>query len=173
MRPQQWSPRLRGVYDAVRATSRAGVASVAVVCPAADGAVEGGRRAVVEGEVCIRVPALGFFKGVSELAELALKLTVNAVSAGAHIMKGEWRRVAAARRTCAPLTRVVSAAGTVYGNRMINVTISNFKLVQRAIDIVARVAGVSTGEGASLCVWGGGRLARDDCVLALQPETRF
>lgn len=34
------------------------------------------------------LPTLGFLPGTSSVAELALKLTLNAISTGAHILKG-------------------------------------------------------------------------------------
>ena len=77
------------MYEAVRGAAHVGVGSIVVATAALDdGAAAEGARPMVDGEVVIGLPALGFFDGVFELGELALKLAVNAVSAGAHIMKG-------------------------------------------------------------------------------------
>lgn len=58
--------------------------------------------------------------GMPVLAELALKLALNAVSTGAHVLKG-----------------------CVYRNRMVSVRLSNNKLVFRAVSIVSDLAGCS------------------------------
>ena len=57
----------------------------------------------------------------SFLGELVLKLVLNAVTTGAHI-----------------------ARGTIFTNRMVNVSITNQKLFHRAVGIVADVTGVPT-----------------------------
>ncbi len=55
--------------------------------------------------------------------EVALKLTLNAITTGAHVL-----------------------AGKVYGNRMIDLRISNNKLFHRTISIISDLIGVSAEE---------------------------
>ena len=57
------------------------------------------------------------------LGELAAKLCLNAVSTGAHVMKG-----------------------CVYHNRMINLNVSNFKLFERSVAVIESIAGVPEVE---------------------------
>lgn len=71
----------------------------------------------------VEVPSMGFLPGVSNEAEIALKLCLNAITTGGHVM-----------------------AGKVYGNVMIDLRISNSKLYYRAIGLVERLTGVSQRE---------------------------
>lgn len=68
----------------------------------------------------ITVPTLGFTTGINNEAELALKLVLNALTTGAHVM-----------------------AGKIYGNVMIDLRISNSKLYDRATGLVSSLASVS------------------------------
>ncbi|MEO8377732.1 MAG: hypothetical protein ABI579_08670, partial [Candidatus Sumerlaeota bacterium] len=68
----------------------------------------------------ITVPTLGLTSGMNNEAELALKLVLNAVTTGAHVM-----------------------AGKIFGNVMIDLRISNSKLYDRATGLVSSLAGVS------------------------------
>eukprot|EP00052_Salpingoeca_macrocollata_P020553 m.173075 g.173075 ORF g.173075 m.173075 type:complete len:639 (+) comp21291_c0_seq7:49-1965(+) len=63
-------------------------------------------------------------------AEFALKLVLNVITTGANVMKG-----------------------AVYGNRMINLTVSNNKLYHRSAEIVSLLTGVSgaVAEGEEFC----------------------
>ncbi len=67
----------------------------------------------------IEIPSLGFIPGFVNLAELALKITLNTISSGAHIMVGK-----------------------IYNNRMIDLKISNNKLYYRAIRTISILANV-------------------------------
>lgn len=67
----------------------------------------------------IEIPALGFIPGFVNLAELALKITLNTLTSGAHIMVGK-----------------------IYNNRMIDLRISNNKLYFRAIRTISILANV-------------------------------
>lgn len=67
----------------------------------------------------IQIPSLGFVSGFYNFAELALKIALNALSTGAHVMIGK-----------------------VYHNRMIDLKISNNKLYFRAIRTITLLAGV-------------------------------
>jgi N-acetylmuramic acid 6-phosphate (MurNAc-6-P) etherase len=71
----------------------------------------------------IEIPEMGFIPGMNHEAELALKLCLNAITTGAHIM-----------------------AGKVYTNVMIDLRISNSKLYDRATRLVAQLVGVSEDE---------------------------
>jgi N-acetylmuramic acid 6-phosphate (MurNAc-6-P) etherase len=68
----------------------------------------------------VELPELGFIPGMNHLAELALKLCLNAITTGAHVM-----------------------AGKVYTNIMIDLRISNSKLYDRAARLIGQLAGVS------------------------------
>ena len=72
--------------------------------------------------------ALGPFED-SGFGQLVLKLTLNAISTGAFILYGK-----------------------IYGNRMVDVRLSNNKLYHRAIGIVADIAAVSP-QVAEKCIW--------------------
>lgn len=67
----------------------------------------------------IEIPSLGFIPGFVNLAELALKITLNSLSSGAHIMVGK-----------------------IYNNRMIDLKISNNKLYFRAIRTISILGNV-------------------------------
>ncbi len=94
-----------------RATT--GVLLIAAVPPAKSDLVEG-----VDFMHTVIVPSLGFAPGVLNLAELALKLCLNALSTGAHVQIGK-----------------------VYENRMIDLRISNNKLYFRAIRTICLLTG--------------------------------
>jgi N-acetylmuramic acid 6-phosphate (MurNAc-6-P) etherase len=66
----------------------------------------------------IDVPTLGFLPNTTNEAELALKLCLNAITTGAHVM-----------------------AGKVYTNVMIDLRISNSKLYDRAVGLVCQLSG--------------------------------
>ncbi|MEQ8819385.1 MAG: hypothetical protein RLY93_04015 [Sumerlaeia bacterium] len=68
----------------------------------------------------VEVPELGFAPDFHNVAELALKLCLNAVSTGAHVL-----------------------VGRVYHNQMIDLRISNTKLYHRAIGTIAQLAETS------------------------------
>jgi N-acetylmuramic acid 6-phosphate (MurNAc-6-P) etherase len=68
----------------------------------------------------LEVPTLGFAPGINNEAELGLKLGLNALTTGAHIM-----------------------AGKIYQNVMIDLRISNTKLYFRAIGLICKLASVS------------------------------
>lgn len=74
-------------------------------------------------QVIVEVPEAGFIPGTNNLMELALKLCLNAVTSGAHIM-----------------------AGKVYTNVMIDLKISNSKLYDRAIRLIGQLTGASPVE---------------------------
>jgi hypothetical protein len=65
----------------------------------------------------------GYVSAPPVLAEFATKLILNAVSTGAHVLKG-----------------------CVYHNRMINLNVSNFKLFERSVAVVESIAGVPEAE---------------------------
>ncbi|MDX1973863.1 MAG: hypothetical protein SFY68_15140 [Candidatus Sumerlaeia bacterium] len=67
----------------------------------------------------IQIPSLGFAPGYVNLGELALKVAINSLSSGAHIMVGK-----------------------IYNNRMIDLRISNNKLYFRAIRTIGILANV-------------------------------
>ncbi len=67
----------------------------------------------------LQVPALGFQPGFHNLAELALKIVLNALSSGGHVQVGK-----------------------VYHNRMIDLRISNQKLYFRALGTIEKLTGV-------------------------------
>lgn len=69
----------------------------------------------------IDVPYLGFTRGTSNEAELALKLCLNAITTGAHVM-----------------------AGKVFTNVMIDLKISNSKLYDRAVGLIMQLSGADT-----------------------------
>jgi len=69
--------------------------------------------------VNVRVPYMSLVPGLDGFAELSLKLVLNAITTGAHVLKG-----------------------TVFGNRMINLRVSNNKLFYRAIGIVSNIVHV-------------------------------
>ena len=66
----------------------------------------------------IDVPYLGFTRGTTNEAELALKLCLNAITTGAHLM-----------------------AGKVFTNVMIDLRISNSKLYDRALGLITQLSG--------------------------------
>jgi N-acetylmuramic acid 6-phosphate etherase len=69
-------------------------------------------------------------------------------------------------------TGVMVRLGKVYGNRMIDVSVSNSKLEDRALRILADLAGVSRQEGQRLLALSGGsvRLALLIAATGLEPE---
>jgi len=67
----------------------------------------------------LEIPSLGFQPGFHNLAELSLKIVLNALSSGAHVQVGK-----------------------VYHNRMIDLRISNQKLYFRALGTIERLTGV-------------------------------
>lgn len=71
----------------------------------------------------IVVPTTGFMAGINNEAELALKLALNALTTGAHVM-----------------------AGKVFGNVMIDLKISNSKLYDRAVGLISTLANVKPAE---------------------------
>lgn len=110
-------PRVRQLLEKAEATkATTGVLLVTATPP---------RKDDLPGEVdhryIINVPALGFRPGHVNLAELALKLALNALSTGAHVLIGK-----------------------VYQNRMIDLRISNQKLYYRAIGTIEKLAGCDT-----------------------------
>ena len=74
----------------------------------------------------INIPSLGFTPGMHNQAEFALKLALNALSTGAHVMIGK-----------------------VYENRMIDLRISNNKLYFRSLMIIETLTGCSTEKAKS------------------------
>ncbi len=75
-------------------------------------------------ETCVlRVERLGHAPAIVNEAELTLKLALNAITTGGHII-----------------------AGKVYGNVMIDLRISNNKLYYRAIGLIARLLNISDKE---------------------------
>ncbi len=90
-----------------------GVLLIAAVPPAKSDLVEG-----VDFMHTVLIPSLGFAPGMLNLAELALKLCLNALSTGAHVQVGK-----------------------VYENRMIDLRISNNKLYFRAIRTISLLTG--------------------------------
>jgi N-acetylmuramic acid 6-phosphate (MurNAc-6-P) etherase len=69
--------------------------------------------------VSIRIPYLALVPGLNGFGELSLKLVLNAITTGAHVLKG-----------------------TIYGNRMINLRVSNNKLFYRAVGIICNIVKV-------------------------------
>jgi hypothetical protein len=112
------------VLAALKAAKAAGamVGHAMVVADAANSELDSFMASILElapQGVVAKLPSLslpGSLDGPSYLGELALKLTLNAITVGAHIRKG-----------------------TIYRNRMINVMMTNAKLFFRAIGIVADV----------------------------------
>lgn len=100
---------------ASRTKATTGVVLVAAVPPARTDLVEG-----VDFTHVVIVPSLGFAPGMHNLAEIALKLCLNALSTGAHVQIGK-----------------------VYENRMIDLRISNNKLYYRAIRTICLLTGAS------------------------------
>lgn len=68
----------------------------------------------------IDVPYAGFLRGINNEAELALKICLNAITTGGHVM-----------------------AGKVYTNIMIDLKISNSKLYDRAVGLIAHLSKTS------------------------------
>jgi N-acetylmuramic acid 6-phosphate (MurNAc-6-P) etherase len=86
-------------------------------------AAEGQRQAVPDGldAACVvEVERLGFAPGMNSEAESALKVCLNALTTGGHIL-----------------------AGKVYGNVMIDLRISNNKLYHRSVGLISRLVNVS------------------------------
>lgn len=77
----------------------------------------------VEAHCVVKLPRLGLHPKLNNEAEQALKICLNALTTGAHIM-----------------------AGKVYGNVMIDLRISNNKLYYRSINLITRLLGVSVEE---------------------------
>ncbi len=73
----------------------------------------------LEHRYIIEIPSIGFQPGFHNLAELALKIILNALSSGGHVQVGK-----------------------VYHNRMIDLRISNQKLYFRALGTIERLTGV-------------------------------
>jgi len=101
-----------------RTKARTGVLLVAAVPPAKTDLVEG-----VDFTHVVIIPSLGFAPGMHNLAELALKLCLNALSTGAHVQIGK-----------------------VYENRMIDLRISNNKLYYRAVRTICLLTGANEQE---------------------------
>lgn len=74
------------------------------------------------------IPYTSLIPNLLSFSEYALKLILNSITTGAHVLKG-----------------------LTFGNRMINVRISNNKLYYRAVDIIAILANVSK-EFAEECM---------------------
>lgn len=79
-------------------------------------------------QVCLQVEHFDLLSRVPCFAQFSLKLVLNAISTGAHVIRG-----------------------MLFRNRMINVGINNHKLFLRAIGIVKDIAG-TTIEHARNCV---------------------
>lgn len=71
----------------------------------------------------VKIPYCGFLPESYGLAEFSIKLVLNAITTGAHILKG-----------------------TIYGNRMINLKVSNNKLFYRAIGIISEIGKVDQNK---------------------------
>jgi N-acetylmuramic acid 6-phosphate (MurNAc-6-P) etherase len=69
----------------------------------------------------VKIPHVALIPELYGYAEFSIKLILNAITTGAHVLKG-----------------------TVYSNRMINLTISNSKLFDRAVGIVSNIMKVDT-----------------------------
>lgn len=107
-------PKTRMLLEhAAKTKATVGVVLVTVVAPKKDDLPVGADQAHI-----IEIPSLGFQPGFFNLAEFALKLALNALTTGAHVMIGK-----------------------VYENRMIDLRISNNKLYFRAIRIIQKLAG--------------------------------
>jgi hypothetical protein len=103
-------------------------------------------------DVGVHLPSAGLLSGSTSFglgadvrccdasAELALKLCCNAITTVAHVMAFTWHRNFWWHR------------GAVYQNRMINVSVTNNKLLFRAIKIVEDIARVST-DAAKVSAW--------------------
>jgi N-acetylmuramic acid 6-phosphate (MurNAc-6-P) etherase len=88
-------------------------------------------RTFIQDQEALLVVNLSFLALVPELGgygEYALKLILNVISTGAHVLKG-----------------------MTYGNRMINLKVSNNKLYHRSVNIVSTVMNVST-QVAEQCI---------------------
>ncbi|MDK2970703.1 MAG: hypothetical protein PWP23_458 [Candidatus Sumerlaeota bacterium] len=107
-------PKTRPLLEQVVKTTRAtvGVVLVTVVPPK-----KGDLPVAPENAHILTIPALGFTPGMMNLAEFALKLALNALSTGAHVLIGK-----------------------VYENRMIDLRISNNKLYFRSLLIIQKLA---------------------------------
>lgn len=110
-------PRVRQILEKAESTkATTGVLLVTATPPRKDDL-----PGSVDHRYILRVPALGFRPGHTNLAELALKLALNALSTGAHVLIGK-----------------------VYQNRMIDLRISNQKLYYRAIGTIEKLAACDT-----------------------------
>lgn len=76
----------------------------------------------------IKIPYLGSTSNLLCFGEFSLKLILNMISTGSHILKG-----------------------MVYGNRMINLRISNSKLYERSINIVSSIMNIDK-EKSEQCI---------------------
>ncbi len=130
-------------------------AAAAAACPAAVCAVavlSDGQEAAqwlcdaaTDGLVAIRVGASAFGPPLLHPeGELALKLALNAVTTVAHVQRG-----------------------CVYGNHMIDVGVTNAKLLVRAVGIIADVAGVSRRMASTALL----RCIREDDSLEVAAAT--
>lgn len=110
-------PKTRPVLEQVHKNTKAtaGVVLVTVVPPK-----KGDLPVDPENAHILTIPSLGFCPGFLNLAEFALKLALNALSTGAHVLVGK-----------------------VYENRMIDLRISNNKLYFRSLSIIGRLADCS------------------------------
>ncbi len=108
-------PNTRALLEAAKKTKATrGVLLVTAVPPA-----KGDLPEDLDFAHVIVIPTLGFVPGFLNLAELSLKIALNTLSTGAHIMVGK-----------------------VYQNRMIDLKISNTKLYSRAVRTIQLLAGV-------------------------------
>ena len=103
---------------------RSGPASAGVLAVLGQGEVA---HHAATATVRVSPPEVG--RAATPLVDFATKLVLNAVSTGANVLKG-----------------------AVYGNSMINLTVSNNKLFHRSAEIVAMITGAVTAEQAGDCL---------------------
>jgi N-acetylmuramic acid 6-phosphate (MurNAc-6-P) etherase len=90
--------------------------------------IDAGERCSTPSTVSVCLPSHGATAHTSSFAELALKLVLNALSTGGHVLKG-----------------------TVFRNRMINLTLTNVKLFHRATKVVVDFGDVPESTGGHCC----------------------
>ncbi|MCB2156230.1 hypothetical protein KQI84_15245 [bacterium] len=108
----------RLLEEAQKTKATVGVITVCTVPPKSGDLPEG-----LENIFILEVPSLGFQPGFFNEAELGLKIALNAMSTGAHVLTGK-----------------------VFHNQMIDLRISNTKLYLRAIETIQTITGAEKDD---------------------------